>query len=456
MLLLVSPAGADGFHRYSLSMGTGFNTLLGGMAPWYTIDNDFSLELDSYFKNNWRLGVGFTKFIIYDDSTAGGEFKFGSDALSRGRAFKGYDLSVFFDYRLIPYTSRFSANAGFGGGISVWKVTDPDTDTTLKTLGERSELTDLSATEVILLSKIGMEYRIHPRFKLDLDIHARFLTGAGLEFQQEFEDDLSKWQLRAGLSLTYMFGMGGGSDRWPGEEPRRVVLEPVSEIGKNVPQPAEVVVPQEKRKDSDGDGIPDFNDDCHSTPPSAYGMVDIRGCPVDVDCDGVPDYLDKCPRNRIGALVDVYGCPLDGDRDGVPDGLDNCPDSDADLAVDQSGCLDLSILEQPIILNIKYKSGSFEIDRDTQEILNKIARILGKAPGLRVEINGYTDNIGTAEANRNLSQKRANRVRDYLVRSGIDTDRLSPVGKGEVNFIASNDTSEGRQKNRRVELVFFK
>jgi len=95
----------------------------------------------------------------------------------------------------------------------------------------------------------------------------------------------------------------------------------------------------------------------------AYGMVDLRGCPVDVDCDGVPDYLDNCPRNRLGALVDGYGCPTDGDNDGVPDGLDNCPDSDSGLAVDHNGCIDLSILEKPVILNIKYQSGSFEIDR---------------------------------------------------------------------------------------------
>jgi len=456
LFLMISPAGAEGFHNFSLSLGTGYNTLLGGVPPWYTIERNYSLKFDTYFKNNWRLGFGLSKFKIYDDSTAKSEFEFGSNESNRVSAWKGYDLTMFFDYRFMPYTNRFSAVAGFGGGIAVWKTADADSDTTFKAIGERGEVVDLSATEVLLLAKIGVEYRVHQRFKLGLDLYANYLTGAGLEFDRAYEDDLSKWHLKATANLIYMFGMGGGRDRWAEDEGQHIVLQPVYDVEKNVPQPAEVVIPQDKRKDSDGDGIPDFNDDCPGTPKSAYGMVDIRGCPVDVDCDGIPDYLDNCPRNRLGALVDDYGCPRDSDNDGVPDGLDDCPGSDADLAVDQTGCLDLMILEKPVILNIKYQSGSFEIDRATQETLNRITRILGKAPGIRVEINGYTDNIGTAEANKTLSQKRANRVRDYLVRSGIESDRLTPVGRGEINFVASNDTREGRQRNRRVELIFFK
>jgi len=455
LLLFATPLKAEGFHRFSAGLNTGYTTLLGGTPPWYTVENTYGLKFDTHLKNNWRLGIGFSKCKIYDDSSADNEFKFGSDDVTRGRSWNGYDLSMFLDYRLMPYSSRFSVGAGFGGGISVWKISDADTDTTLKAIGERGETVDLAATEIILLSRLGAEYRIHPRFKLGLDLYANYLTGAGLEFDQVFEDDLSKWQIKVAANLTYMFGMGDGPGGWKSGRSREVIMQPVYETDKHVPQPQEIVIPVEKRADADGDGIPDFSDDCPETPSEAYGMVDLRGCPVDVDCDGVPDYLDNCPRNRLGALVDGYGCPTDGDNDGVPDGLDNCPDSDSGLAVDHNGCIDLSILEKPVILNIKYQSGSFEIDRATKEILNGIARILIKAPGVRTEINGYTDNIGTSEANKGLSQKRANRVRDYLVNMGVDKGRLTPVGRGEANFIASNDTREGRQKNRRVELVFF-
>ena len=73
-----------------------------------------------------------------------------------------------------------------------------------------------------------------------------------------------------------------------------------------------------------------------------------------------------------------------------------------------------------------------------------------------MEINGYTDNIGTDIANKNLSEKRARRVRDYLVSQGIEEGRIKAFGKGESNFVASNQSAAGRAKNRRIEIIFFK
>ena len=73
-----------------------------------------------------------------------------------------------------------------------------------------------------------------------------------------------------------------------------------------------------------------------------------------------------------------------------------------------------------------------------------------------VEVIGYTDNLGTASYNREISQRRANRVRDYLVSHGIDPNRIIARGVGGTNFIASNETEAGRQLNRRIELVFTK
>jgi len=136
--------------------------------------------------------------------------------------------------------------------------------------------------------------------------------------------------------------------------------------------------------------------------------------------------------------------------------LADCPGSAVDLPVDNSGCLDLSIIEKPMILYIKYESGSFDIDRPTKIKLKKLSRILKIANNVRVDINGYTDNIGTTEANRKLSEKRALQVCDYLVSLGISQNRLNSQGRGEINFITPNDTLAGRQKNRRVELLFFK
>ena len=73
-----------------------------------------------------------------------------------------------------------------------------------------------------------------------------------------------------------------------------------------------------------------------------------------------------------------------------------------------------------------------------------------------MDINGYTDNIGTTVANKNLSEKRARRVGDYLVSLGVSPDRVKVFGKGETNFVASNQTADGRAKNRRIEIIFYK
>ena len=206
--------------------------------------------------------------------------------------------------------------------------------------------------------------------------------------------------------------------------------------------------------DSDGDGVADGRDDCPRTPLAAAGYVDIFGCPVDSDFDGVPDYLDTCQASPSGAAVDDYGCPLDSDGDGVYDGLDDCPNTAAGIEVDSRGCIDVAFLRDTMRININYPSGSFEVDLRTRERLQPLIIKLRLLSEVKIAIHGYTDNVGAAEANQSLSQKRANRMRDWLASEGIDMDRMIAIGKGETNFIASNQTAEGRALNRRIELIF--
>ena len=80
--------------------------------------------------------------------------------------------------------------------------------------------------------------------------------------------------------------------------------------------------------------------------------------------------------------------------------------------------------------------------------------MLKEHPDLKLAIEGHTDNVGDAAANQKLSEKRANAVKQYLVSSyGIDAGRLTAKGLGATKPVGSNDTLEGRQNNRRVELV---
>ena len=88
--------------------------------------------------------------------------------------------------------------------------------------------------------------------------------------------------------------------------------------------------------------------------------------------------------------------------------------------------------------------------------LDKLVAALNRNPKMEIQIQGNTDNVGTNEYNQDLSMKRANSVVKYLTKKGITENRLTAIGMGEENPVATNDTDAGRQKNRRVEFVIMK
>ncbi|PLX86489.1 MAG: outer membrane beta-barrel domain-containing protein [Desulfuromonas sp.] len=200
--------------------------------------------------------------------------------------------------------------------------------------------------------------------------------------------------------------------------------------------------------DSDGDGVIDPQDRCPDTPRGV--MVDSRGCPADSDGDGVPDHLDKCPGTPRGAAVDQQGCPSDSDSDGdgVPDHLDNCPDTPKWQLVDKQGC------PLKYTMHLEFDFDKAEIKPDHHVALEQAARFIRGNPSPHILVAGHTDNVGKAEYNQQLSEKRAAAVRQYLVENfGIDSSKLVARGFGETQPVADNNTEEGRDQNRRVEIL---
>ena len=211
--------------------------------------------------------------------------------------------------------------------------------------------------------------------------------------------------------------------------------------------PAPVPVTKPAPKDSDGDGVVDSMDKCPNTPAGV--KVDQNGCPVDSDNDGVADYLDKCPNTPAGVKVNQNGCALDSDHDGVADYLDKCPNTPAGFKVDQNGCA--------ITYNfmINFDNNSAQIKPEYMPRIEKFAEFLKNHPEVKAEIQGYTDNRGSATYNKILSTKRAKAVYDALIKLGVNKDQITFAGYREANSIASNDTPEGRAKNRRVVAKIF-
>lgn len=227
--------------------------------------------------------------------------------------------------------------------------------------------------------------------------------------------------------------------------------------------------------DRDSDSVIDKLDECPDTP----GLVEFNGCP-DRDGDKVPDKIDLCP--DVPGDVAHFGCP-DTDGDGVYDNEDRCiqvpgpkenlgcpwPDTDGDGVFDKDdecpkvfgsaenkGCPKLEKKELETVKfafdNLEFETGKDVIRKKSYPSLNALADLLIKKPNYGLRIEGHTDNVGTDENNLILSQQRANAVRNYLVKRGVAKVKLESFGYGESMPIADNDTPEGRQKNRRVEM----
>jgi outer membrane protein OmpA-like peptidoglycan-associated protein len=103
--------------------------------------------------------------------------------------------------------------------------------------------------------------------------------------------------------------------------------------------------------------------------------------------------------------------------------------------------------------DVLFDTGKYTLKDPARIALAKIAGIVISHPGLNLQVEGYTDSTGTAEFNQKLSEQRANTVRDFLLSQGLNTNNMTAVGYGENYPVAPNNTSAGRQQNRRVELV---
>ena len=102
---------------------------------------------------------------------------------------------------------------------------------------------------------------------------------------------------------------------------------------------------------------------------------------------------------------------------------------------------------------VNFVTDSAELTPESRTILDRVAESLADWPEVDVEVDGHTDSVADAAYNLSLSQRRAESVRQYLIDKGISAKRLKAKGYGETRPVATNDTPEGRTRNRRVELT---
>jgi outer membrane protein OmpA-like peptidoglycan-associated protein len=210
--------------------------------------------------------------------------------------------------------------------------------------------------------------------------------------------------------------------------------------------------------DNDKDGVVDAKDKC---PNDAQGADGKDGCPnLDKDGDGIDNTADKCPADAEDkdGFQDDDGCPEpDNDKDGIADASDKCPNAPETMNgfQDEDGCPDVAIKKggKLVLKGVYFKTGSAELLPESFGTLDTLAEQLANMPEVRLEVQGHTDNVGSAAKNKKLSAARAESVVQYLVSKGIAKERLRPFGYGSEKPMGDNKTAEGRAVNRRVELL---
>ncbi|MDX1450999.1 MAG: OmpA family protein [Oleiphilaceae bacterium] len=143
--------------------------------------------------------------------------------------------------------------------------------------------------------------------------------------------------------------------------------------------------------------------------------------------------------------------PVDTDGDGVFDKDDQCADTPAQFKVDAAGCPIMLMEKVSIELRVNFRTNSADISPESFAEIKQVADFMNQYDGTKVTVEGHTDDRGRAAYNKSLSQKRADAVKQVLIKEfRIAPERIDAIGYGEERPIADNNTAEGRALNRRV------
>jgi OOP family OmpA-OmpF porin len=346
----------------------------------------------------------------------------------------------------------------------------------VSTDGEGKNNPILKDTDEMLYAGIGAKYRVDNGWGLRLDGRLMFVPAAvdgddmpSDGFTQDFEVLLSIYKEFGRKKVKEIEqpppdldpdkdGIVGDADKCPTEAEDKDTFQ--DEDG--CPDP-----------DNDGDGVADAQDKCALEPEDKDSFQDEDGCPdLDNDGDGVPDAADKCPieAEDKDSFQDDDGCPdPDNDQDGVLDPQDKCPDQaeTKNGFQDDDGCPDEIPAQLKkftgVIQGINFKVNSSDLLATSNKTLDKAVAVLKEFPDLKLEIQGHTDDQpikkgGKYADNQALSQARAESVKAYLVKKGVEEGRLTAVGYGDSQPVAPPTGLKGaklnaaRAKNRRVEF----
>ena len=318
-------------------------------------------------------------------------------------------------------------HGGFGFG-SMWQKGYWDS------LGiENPETPYFNKSDDMLVWSFGAtpQFKINDKFSINADLSFYFHNKQTRTFDMQYPSNhgaIDGYFLTLSVGATYYIGARTRHADWVPTEYGGAAVDMssydarVTQLEKELSESKEreAALAAEKLADTDGDGVPDVNDIC----PDQAGPWGFSGCP-DSDGDAIPDHLDECP--EVYGSWKYTGCPV--------------------------MTKEVQEVLQTALEGVYFETGKSVLKKESHKALDAVIKLMKDNPTYNLKITGHTDNTGTEETNMQLSKDRAQVVEQYLESKGLDADRVIVIGFGNTRPAASNETEEGRARNRRVEFT---
>jgi len=422
------------FNKWSLGLNLGVHD---GQAPTivHTKLNQFQhFGLNGRYMMNNRVGIQLDFGYDLFDGVNSGTRNINYFRSSLQAVVNAGDL-----LRFSTFSKRFGLLIHGGAGISsMWLNKDYQ-------VGTDNTLFKKSDDMVNFIFGATPQLKVTERFSLNADLSFIFHHNQTYQFDMQNLSQhgaIDGYFLNASLGATFYFGKASSHADWT----PTIYGADMTAYDKKVKEL------EDKLKDDDKDGIPNYNDLETATPEGS--LVNSKGqAVVDSDMDGIADAYDACPTEK--GPFSTNGCK-DTDNDGVADAKDNCPDKAGSMV--NNGCPEEKtalINAAPIngqINDVLFDYNRYDLTNEAKLLLDGVADYLAMNPNAKLKINGHTDDSGAEMKNKTLSMNRAEAVAIYLQAKGVAKSRLTIKGFGKSMPKTTNDTPEGKQMNRRVEL----
>ncbi|MBK7107210.1 MAG: OmpA family protein [Ignavibacteriae bacterium] len=456
---------------------------------------------DTEFKNDAYVlslfGRGFIKYEL--SSSWESEIGFGIGNLSgvnyQNKKWETNLIPLDFRFNFSPFQSQIYSPYIFCGiGLLRWNVTNLPS----------GEITKKSGWDILIPIGAGIEFCINSKLLIDLKGSYNFTS---TDYLNNYDSKKNKDGFYS-FSFGFTFVEGGNLSDSDGDG---IIMKMEEEIGTNpnkfdtdddgLSDGEEInlyftnpLVPDSDKdnltdfeevkyffsdpnsQDSDGDDILDFDEiDKFKTNPNqkdsdkdelsdGYEVFKYSTNPTLIDSDS-----DELNDKEEIFSTKTNPIKFDTDEDGVSDGIEfnilktnplvkeNHEKYISENKTENKINLENLNTDKSVILQgVQFLLGSAEINSSSENILQQVKLILNENPNLKIEIHGYTDNIGNPDFNQKLSENRAETVKNWFVKNGINFQRIATKGFGSLNPIGNNEIQGGREKNRRIEIIKVK